>query len=64
MTLVKAIEEANLDVGGGSGSTHVWWVDTTSMARKYHNMVLGGEVRATIHMVTNRDSGRAYRRSI
>jgi len=31
------------------------------MARKYHNMVLGGKVRAAVRMVTNRDVGGAYR---
>ncbi len=43
MALVKAVEEANLDVGGGSGGTRAWRADTTSLARKYHNMVLGGK---------------------
>ena len=30
------------------------------MARKYHNMVLGGKVCAAVLMVTNRDIGGAY----
>jgi hypothetical protein len=61
VALVKAVEEANLDVGGGSGGTHVRRADTTSLARKYHNMVLGGKVRAAVRMVTDRDGGGAYR---
>ena len=35
--------------------------DATSIARKYHNMVLGGKVRAAVRMVTNRGTGGAYR---
>ncbi len=57
---MKAIEEANLDAGGGGGGKRMQRVDTTSMARKYHSMVLGGKVRAAVHMVTNRDGGGAY----
>ncbi len=60
MALVKAAEEANLNAGDGGGGTHVRGVDTTSMARKYHNMVLGGKVRAAVHTVMNRDGGGAY----
>ncbi len=61
VALVKGIEEANLDIGGGSGGTRVRRADTTLLARKYHNMVLGGKVRAAMCMVTDRDSGGAYR---
>ncbi len=61
VALVKAVEEANLDVGGGSGGTRVRRADTTSLARKYHNMVLGGKVRAAVRMVTDRDGGGTYR---
>ena len=31
------------------------------MARKYHNLVLGGKVHAALRMITNRDVGGAYR---
>ena len=34
VTLVKDIEEANLDIGGGGGGTSAWRDDTTSMAMK------------------------------
>jgi hypothetical protein len=34
---------------------------STSIARKYHNMVLGGKVRAAVRMVTNRGTGGSYR---
>ncbi len=61
VALVKDVEEANLDIGGGGGGAMARQDDTTSMARKYHNMVLGGKVRAAVRMVTNRDVGRAYR---
>ena len=60
LTLVKAVEEANLDIGGDGGRTRVRREDTTLMARKYHNMVLGGKVRAAARKVTNQDSGGAY----
>jgi hypothetical protein len=36
-------------------------VKQMAMARKCHNMVLGGMVRAAVRMVTNRDGGGAYR---
>ena len=48
VALVKDIKEANLDIVGGGGGTSAWRDDTTSMARKYHNMVLGGKVRAAV----------------
>jgi hypothetical protein len=32
----------------------------TSLARKFHNMVLGGKVCAAIQMVTNRGAGGSY----
>ncbi len=57
---VKAVEEANLNVGGGGGGTRLRWENTTLMARKYHNMVLSEKVRAAVLTVTNRDGGRAY----
>ncbi len=60
MAFVKAVKEANLDVGGGSDSTRVRRANTTLLARKYHNMVLGGKVRAAVRMVTDRDGGGAY----
>ncbi len=44
MALVKAVEEANLDVGGDGGGTHLRRENTTLMAWKYHNMVLCGKV--------------------
>jgi hypothetical protein len=34
VVLVKAVEEANLNVGGGSGGARIWRVYTTLMARK------------------------------
>ena len=61
VALVRAVEEATMDVGGGSGGPHVQQEDTTSIARKYHNMVLGGKVCAAVRMVTNRGTGGAYR---
>jgi hypothetical protein len=61
MALVKAVEEANLDAGGGGSGTRVQWVDTTLMTRKYHSIVLGSKVRAAVRMVTNRDGSSAYR---
>ncbi len=60
VALVKAIEEANLDVGGGGGGTRLQWENTALMARKHHNMVLCGKVRAAVRTVTNRNGGRAY----
>jgi hypothetical protein len=60
VAIVKAIEEANHDAGGGGSGMRMWRVDTTSMAKKYHSMVLGGKVRAAVGMVTNGDSGSAY----
>jgi hypothetical protein len=61
VALVKAVEEANLDIGGGCGGVRVRRDDTTSLARRYHNMVLGVKARAAVRMVTNRDGGGAYR---
>jgi hypothetical protein len=60
VALVKAIEEANLNAGGGGGGTCVQWVDTTLMARKYHSMVLGSKVHAAVRMVINRDGISTY----
>jgi hypothetical protein len=60
VALVKAVEEANLNVVGGGGGTRLRRENTTSMARKYHNMILCGKVRAAVRTVTNRDGGRAY----
>ena len=57
---MKAIKEANVDVGGGGGGMRKQLVDTTLMARKYHNMVLEGKVRAAVHMVMNMGSCDAY----
>jgi hypothetical protein len=45
-------EETTLDVGGGGGGPRARQEDATSIARKYHNMVLGGSVRAAVRMVT------------
>ena len=61
VALVRAVEEATLDVGGGSGGPRAGMEDATSIARKYHNMVLGGKVRAAVRMVTNRGTGGSYR---
>ncbi len=61
VALVKDAEEANLDIGGGGGGASARQDDTTSLARKYHNLVLGGKVRAAVRMVTNQDVGGAYR---
>ena len=60
VALVKAVKEANLDVGGGSGGTRVQRADTTSLVRKYHYMVLGGKVHAAVRMVMDRVGGGAY----
>jgi hypothetical protein len=61
VALVKGVEEANLEVGGGGGRPRKQHEYTTLTARKYHNMVLCGKVRATVHMVMNRGTGGAYR---
>ncbi len=61
VALVREVEEANLDVGGGGRGARARPEDTTSIARKYHTMVLGGKVRAAVRMVTNRGTGRSYR---
>ena len=61
MALVREVEEASLDVGGGGGGPRAGQEDTTSIARKYHNIFLGGKVRAAMRMVTNRGTGGAYR---
>jgi hypothetical protein len=55
------VEEATLDISGGGGGPRTLQEDTTSIARKYHNMVLGGKVRAAVHMVTDRGTGGTYR---
>ena len=41
VALVREVEEATLDVSGGVGGPHARQEDTTSTARKYHNMALG-----------------------
>jgi hypothetical protein len=60
VALVREVEEATLDVGGGSGGPRARPEDTTSIARKYHYMVLGGKVHAAVRMVTHRGTGGAY----
>jgi len=60
VALGREVEEATLDVGRGGGGPRAWQEDTTSIARKYHNMVLGGKVHAAVRMVTNRGMGGAY----
>jgi hypothetical protein len=61
VALMREVEEATLNVGRGGGGPRARPEDTTSIARKYHNMVLGGKVRAAVRMVTNRGTGGAYR---
>ncbi|KAL3822014.1 hypothetical protein ACHAXA_003000 [Cyclostephanos tholiformis] len=62
VALVKEVEEANLDSGGGGRRVDVRRQDkTTSLARRYDAMVLGGKVRAAVRMVTNRGTGGPYR---
>ncbi len=61
MALVREVEEANLNGGGGGGGPRARQEDTTSIARKYHNMVLGRKVCAAVCMVTNRGTSGAYR---
>ncbi len=61
VALVREVEEATLDVGGGGGGPRARMEDATSIARKYHNMVLGRKVHAAVRMVTNRGTGGAYR---
>ena len=60
VALVREVEEATMDVGGDGGGPHVRQEGTTSIARKYHTMVLGGKVRAAVRMVTNRGTGGAH----
>ena len=48
MALVREVEEATLDEGEGGGGIRTRQEDTTSIRRKYHNMVLGGKVRAAV----------------
>ena len=43
------------------GGPHAWQEDTTSIVRKYHNMVLGRKVCATVRVMTYRGTGRSYR---
>jgi hypothetical protein len=57
--LVREVEEATLDVGGGDGGPRAPPEDTTSIVRKYHNMVLGGKVCAAVRLVINRGTGGA-----
>ena len=61
VALVREVEEATLDVGGGGRGMRTWQEDTNSIRRKYHNMVLGGKVRVAMRMVTNRGSDDKYR---
>ena len=62
VALVKELEEANLDSGGGGRRVEVRRQDdATSLARRYDAMVLGGKVRAAVRMVTNRGTGGPYR---
>ena len=62
VALVKEVEEANLDSGGGGRRVDVRRQDeATSLARRYDAMVLGGKVRAAVRMVTNRGTGGPYR---
>ena len=59
VALVKEVEEANLDSGGGRRRVEVERQNkATSLMRKYNNMVLGGKVRAAVRMATNRGAGR------
>ncbi len=59
VALVKEVEEANLDSGGGGRRVEVQRLDeATSLACKYNNMVLGGKVCAAVRMATNREAGR------
>jgi hypothetical protein len=61
VALVKEVEEANLDSGGGGRRVDVQCQDkATSLAHKYNNMVLGGKVCAAVRMATNREAGRPY----
>ena len=60
MALVRQVEEATLNVGGGGGGPRARQEDATSIAMKYHNMVLGEKVCAAVRMVTNRGTGGAY----
>ena len=60
LTDANRLEEATLDIGGGGGGPHARPEYTTSIVWKYHNMVLGGKVRAAVRMVTNRGTGGAY----
>ncbi len=59
--MVKEVEEANLNSGGGRRRVNAQrWDNATSLACKYNNMVLGGKVCAAIRMVTNRGAGGLY----
>jgi hypothetical protein len=61
VALVKEVEEANLDFGGGGRRVEDQCQDNaTSLVRKYNNMVLGGNVRVAVRMATNRGAGRPY----
>jgi hypothetical protein len=61
IALVREVEEANLDSGGGRRRMEVHRQDdATSLARRYDAMVLGDKVRAAIRMVTNRGGGGPY----
>jgi hypothetical protein len=61
VALVKEVEEANLNSGGGGRRVEIQCQDkATSLASKYNNMVLRGKVRAAVRMGTNRGAGRPY----
>jgi hypothetical protein len=61
VALVREVEEANLNSGGGRRRMEVHHQDNaTSLARWYDAMVLGGKVRAAVRMVTNRGGGGPY----
>ncbi|KAL3806424.1 hypothetical protein ACHAXA_007766, partial [Cyclostephanos tholiformis] len=62
VALVKGVEEAYLDSGGGGRRVEVRRQDNaTSLARRYDSMVLGGKVRAAVWMVTDHGAGGPYR---
>ena len=61
VTLIREVEEANLNSGGGRRRVEIHHQDdATSLACRYDAMVLGGKVRAAIRMVTNRGGGGPY----
>jgi hypothetical protein len=61
LALIREVEEANLNSGGGRRRMEVHRQDNaTSLARRYDAMVLGGKVRAAVRMITNRGGGGPY----